>query len=77
MTRLALATLLLLAGCGGRQTLKPADGASLPPKAATAPATPTAAQLLTVPSSVRPARSDELITRSQPRTDDPFDLPPQ
>jgi hypothetical protein len=77
MTRLALCALLLLGACGSRQTLRPAPGASLPPKPATAPAVPTVAQLLTPPDQVRPQRSDELLTRSQPRTDDPFDLPPR
>jgi hypothetical protein len=68
---------LLLAACGGRQNLTPASGASLPPKPATAPAAPTAVQLLTPPDAVRPRRSDELLTRSEPRRDDPFDLPPR
>jgi hypothetical protein len=77
MRLVALSALLLLAACGSRQTLKPPAGESLPPKSATAPTVPTAAQLLTPPDSVRPQRSDELLTRSQPRTDDPFDLPPR
>ncbi|WP_294395070.1 hypothetical protein [uncultured Sphingomonas sp.] len=74
---LALGGLLLLAACGDRQSLRPPNGAALPPKPATAPAVPTADQLLALPPAVRPGRSDELITRSQPRADDPFDLPPR
>ena len=67
---------LTLAACGKEQTLHPAAGASLPPKAANAPATPTAAQLLKQSAQMLPSRSDELLTKSQPRPDDPFDLPP-
>jgi hypothetical protein len=75
--RLVLLALLGLAACGGRQTLRPAAGQSLPPKPATAPVQPTAAQLLTPPTDVRPQRSDELLTRSQPREADPFNKPPK
>jgi len=67
---------LLLAGCGAREKLRPPEGASLPPKPKTSPATPTPDQLLALPPVTRPARSDELLTRSQPRPDDRFDLPP-
>jgi hypothetical protein len=77
MRLLLLGALLSLAACGNQQTLRPKAGASLPPQPATAPAVPTVAQLLTPPDSVRPQRSDELLTRSQPRTEDPFDLPPR
>jgi len=72
----ALLMLGLLAGCGAKARLQPAEGASLPPKPATAPATPTADQLLSPPAATRPGRSDELLTRSQQRPDDRFDLPP-
>jgi hypothetical protein len=33
-------------------------------------------QLLTPPAYARPVRVDDLIRRSQPRAQDPFDLPP-
>jgi ABC-type uncharacterized transport system auxiliary subunit len=73
----ALLALLALGACGGRQTLHPAAGRSLPPKPATSPTQPTADMLMTPPSNVRPLRSDELLTRSQPREQDPFNLPPE
>ncbi len=73
---LALGALLFLAGCGAVQGLTPAKGASLPVKPATAPAAPTADQLLAELPTVKPGRSDELLTKSQSRRDDRFDLPP-
>lgn len=72
----AFAGLLLLGGCGAVQGLNPAPGRSLPVKPATSPAQPTSDQLLTQVPTVRPGRSDELLTKSQPRRDDRFDLPP-
>jgi len=68
--------LLLLAGCGGQEALKPAAGQSLPPKPAMASRTPTPAELLTPPPIARPERVNELLTRNQERADDRFDLPP-
>jgi len=72
----ALLGLLLLAGCGAKARLQPAPGVALPPKPATSPVAPTADQLLIPPAATRPGRSDELLTRSQQRPDDRFDLPP-
>jgi ABC-type glycerol-3-phosphate transport system substrate-binding protein len=74
---LLLAACLGLAACGNQQRLHPPANASLPPKAATAPAVRTADELLKQPASERPSRSDELLTKSQPRPDDPFDQPPK
>jgi hypothetical protein len=71
-----LVTCLALAACGKEQTLHPPAGASLPPKPANAPTTPTSADLLKQSAQMLPSRSDELLTKSQPRPDDPFDLPP-
>ena len=78
MTRtLALiVTALLLAACGKKQDLAPASGHSLTQKAATSATQPTAQQLLVPPPSLRPGRSDELLTKSSERPDDRFDLPP-
>ena len=68
--------LIALAGCGGRQALQPAEGQSLPAKPKLAQAVPTPEQLLTVPADAKPGRSDELLTKSEERRDDRFDLPP-
>ena len=50
---------------------------SLPVKPLMARATPTVEELLTPPPYARPDRVDELMKRSQPRPQDPFDLPPR
>ena len=76
MTRVLLLALLLVAGCGKQQVLRPAAGVPLPPKPATSPVQPTAAQLLTPSAPFRPGRSDEILTKSETRPDDRFDLPP-
>ena len=75
---MAVAALTLaLAGCGGRQPLKPVAGQKQPaiPMGASAP--PTAQQLMTPPIQSRPERSVELLTQSRTRENDPFDLPPE
>lgn len=77
MKRRLLLLPLLLAGCGAEQGLTPAKGKALPVKPATAPAMPSADQLLAPQPTVRPGRSDELLTKSQSRRDDRFDLPPR
>ena len=75
--RLALLSApLLLAGCGKIAPLAPPPGQPLPVKPAMAVVTPTPEQLLTPPAFAKPERIDELMTRSQPRRADRFDLPP-
>lgn len=71
----ALAT--ALAGCASRAQLEPPPGASLPPTPYGAKTTPGADALLTPPPQAAPERSTELRRRSEERTDDPFDLPPE
>ncbi len=71
-----IALLLLLSASGAVQGLTPAPGKSLPVKPATAPAQPSADQLLSQMPTAKPGRSDELLIKSQPRPDDRFDLPP-
>lgn len=82
MTRLLLlaasaTSLALLGGCGKRGDLHPAEGHSLPPKPAMAASQPTAAELLTPPTTARPPRSDELLLQSEERPDDRFNMPPR
>jgi hypothetical protein len=71
-----LPVLLLLAGCGANQGLKPAPGKALPPAPYGATTAPTAQQLLTPTTQQRPQRSDELLKSSEERRSDEFDLPP-
>jgi hypothetical protein len=73
---LALAALIVLAGCGSREALRPATGETMPPKPAMAAAAPTVDELLTPPAEARPDRSDELLKKSEERPDDRFNLPP-
>ena len=76
MKRIMLVAGLLLAGCGAREELKPAQGAALPVAPYGAEATPTPEDLLKPPVQTRPARSDDLIESSDQRRSDKFDLPP-
>ena len=73
---LAAISVIALAGCGRVNDLRPAPGQPLPVKPLMARTTPTPAELLTPPTYARPVRVDDLVTRSQPRAADPFDLPP-
>jgi hypothetical protein len=73
---LVLGGILLLSGCGARQALTPAPGNMLPVKPATSPSQPNSQDLLASSPTTKPARSDELLIRSQTRRDDRFDLPP-
>jgi hypothetical protein len=68
--------MLLLGSCGHVADLKPATGQSLPVKPLMARATPTPNELLTIPTYAKPSRVDELMKRSEPRPQDPFNLPP-
>ena len=72
---LGLAT-AMLAGCGLRQPLRPAEGASMPQAPALADRALTTDELLSVSSEMRPLRVDEPLTRSERRPIDPFDLAP-
>jgi len=74
--RVLLLATLGLAGCGRVADLEPAPGHPMPVKPMMARTTPTPAELLTPPTYARPVRVDDLVTRSQPRAADPFDLPP-
>jgi hypothetical protein len=73
---LAAAAALAIASCGRVTDLQPAPGHSMPVRPEMARATPTFDQLLTPPTQARPDRVDELVKRSEPRPNDPFELPP-
>lgn len=66
----------LLAGCGIREPLRPAQGQMMPPAPALATRQLTSEELLAVAPEVRPLRVDEPFTRSERRPIDRFDLPP-
>ncbi|MDB5700281.1 MAG: argininosuccinate lyase [Sphingomonadales bacterium] len=72
----ALALIVAVSACGSRQHLKPAAGKSLPPKPYAAKTVPTPEQLMTPSNQARPQRIDELLTHSEKRQPDPFNLPP-
>jgi predicted small lipoprotein YifL len=75
-TAIALSA-LLLAGCGIRGPLQPPPGEPLPVAPEMAGRQLTSEELLTPPPIARPERVDELLTRSEEREDDRFELPPQ
>ena len=73
---IALASVLLAGGCGRVVDLQPAPGQPLPVKPLMERTTPTTNELLTIPTYAKPDRVDELVKRSEPRPQDPFNLPP-
>ena len=68
---------LLAAACAQKKDLKPVAGEALPPAPYGSDHQPSAAELLKPDSQAQPQRSVELRTRSEERSDDPFDLPPE
>ncbi|MFN3943617.1 MAG: hypothetical protein ACK4K7_01650 [Allosphingosinicella sp.] len=68
---------LLISACGARGPLEPPPGEPLPVAPALAGRPLTSEELLTPPPVARPERVDELLTRSEEREDDRFELPPQ
>lgn len=75
--RLAIAlTLLPVAGCGKVGPLEPNAGQAPPDKVYGQNEVPDSSTLMTASEQARPGRSDELMRRSERRSDDPFDLPP-
>jgi hypothetical protein len=78
MKRLSAAALLiLLSACGQTADLKPTAGAMLPVAPYGRADRPTADELLDPTPQAAPERSVELLTRSEARADDAFDLPPE
>lgn len=76
MKRSVLLLAFALTACGSAATLTPKPGQSLPVAPVGARVRPTPAQLLRPSAQQRPQRSDELLTSSQARRSDEFDLPP-
>lgn len=62
--------------CGKVGDLEPRSGNAMPPKAYGQKSEQTAEALTTASVQARPGRSDELLNRSERRTDDSFDVPP-
>jgi predicted small lipoprotein YifL len=73
---MGLCLILLLSACGKVGPLEPRPGAAAPVKAYGAESVADNERLITPSVQARPGRSDELMRRSERRTDDPFDLPP-
>ena len=76
MKRMILLATLALTACGANRELKPRDGETLPVAPYGARAVPTRDMLIKATTQQRPARSDELLTSSEARRTDDYDLPP-
>lgn len=70
------AALAVLGACGKAEDLKPVAGQAPPALPVGAKTQPTTDELTTPDAQARPARSDELLKRSEQRQPDDFDLPP-
>jgi predicted small lipoprotein YifL len=70
------ALLATLAACGSKEDLKPVAGQPAPVIPLGASRAPTTEELTTPDAQALPARSDELLKRSERREPDDFDLPP-
>jgi type IV pilus biogenesis protein CpaD/CtpE len=73
---LALVLAASLAACGSREALRPISADRAPAKPALAARAPTTEEMLKPAPITRPLRQDEGLQKSEPRKDDPFDLPP-
>ena len=71
-----IVSLAALTACGKVGPLEPKVGQAPPAKAYGQTAVPDSEALVIASEQARPGRSDELMRRSERRTDDPFDLPP-
>ena len=71
-----IAAAALLGACGAKEDLKPPAGEPGPAVPLGATRAPTTEELTTPDAQARPARSDELLKRSERREPDDFDLPP-
>ena len=73
---IGIASIAALAACGKVGPLEPKMGQAPPAKAYGQTEVPNSEKLVIASEQARPGRSDELMRRSERRTDDPFDLPP-
>jgi predicted small lipoprotein YifL len=73
---IGLTAFVILTACGKVGPLEPRPGAAAPAKANGAEKVADGDTLMTPSVQTRPGRSDELLRRSERRTEDPFDLPP-
>ena len=64
-------------GCGRKGDLRRPQSARSVPVPYGRDQPPTTASQMTPPPQAAPERNVELLIRSQPRPDDPFDLPPK
>jgi hypothetical protein len=76
LTAATLAACALLGACGAKADLKPPAGQPAPAVPLGATRAPTTQELTTPDAQARPARSDDLLKRSERREPDDFDLPP-
>ncbi len=67
---------LTLTACGKRGELQRAPGMTPPPIAYGEDRPKSSAQLLEPSTQATPERASEILTQSEVRGDDPFDLPP-
>ena len=67
---------LSLTACGKKGELQRAPGMTPPPVAYGEKTPKTSDQLLMPSTQATPERSSEILTRSEVRGDDPFDIPP-
>lgn len=72
----AIIMLTALSACGKVGPLAPKAGQAPPAKTYGQTEVPSSEALVLASEQARPGRSDELMRRSERRTDDPFDLPP-
>lgn len=73
---MAMVAAAMLAACGNKVDLKPRPGAPPPVAPAGSAKAETPLQQTTSDAEAVPARSDELLKRSEERPTDEFDLPP-
>lgn len=72
----ALLALAALAACGRQADLERTPGMTPPPVAYGEEEPQTSSEMLTPKPQLRPIRNEDLLKRSEPRREDPFNTPP-